>query len=144
MLPVAQLGVSFENTGALLDIKWVIDERGAPITINHRVEGDIMRDKYNSIKQKEVVTTRYTMNAFPIQPNPTEDQLTKAGFIERVDIIMYTAMLDWTDNSLNPKNDIDIVRDTIEYDGVTYKLKNFNFLKNFSNTFGEVVLGAVR
>ena len=75
--PVGAIGVDLERDTALLDTKWMIDERGEKINIYERGESNVTRGKYNSIKVKETDTVELTINALP-QLNPTEKQLEKA------------------------------------------------------------------
>jgi len=141
-LPVATPGVSLEKTTALLDAKWIIDERGDTITFYDREEDNVQRDKYNSIKRKETVYEGYTMKAFPIQFNPIDKDLMKAGLREIVDVVIYIAMQDWIDLELDPFK-IDLTRSSVVLKEKTYKLKDKGFVNHFSDTFLNVTLGLV-
>lgn len=141
-LPVATLGVSLEKTTALLDAKWIIDERGDTITFYDREEDNIQRDKYNSIKRKETVYEGYTMKAFPIQFNPIDKDLRAAGLREIVNVLLYTAMQDWSDLEIDPIT-LDITRSTIVLKNKTYKIKEKGFANHFSDEFLNVTFGLV-
>lgn len=139
-LPVSRVGVKMETSTALADAKWMIDERGDLIIYYSRTETTVGRDKYNSIKKKTIVTG-IEMYAYPINFNPVNEELRKAGLREMVDVIVYTAMKDWTDNDLNPENDIDHTRDTVVLRGKTYKIKNTGLVNHFSNMYLNVTIG---
>ena len=141
-LPVSTVGVGFERTTALLDTKWMIDERGEEIKIYERGESDVTRDKYNSIKVKKTDVVELIINAFP-QLNPTEKQLEKAGLRDMVDVILTTAMQDWIDNVIEPR-EFDIVRNSVVFRNETYKIKNIGFINHFYDTQLNVTLGIVK
>jgi hypothetical protein len=143
-LPVSTVGVTFERDNALLDAKWMIDERGMSIVYYKREENnDIERGKYNSIKRRSSVVATANMKAFPVQWNPMEEEILKAGLRERVDLLIYTAMLDWTNNDLDPENDISHVRDTIVLKGKSYSIKDLGFVNHFYDTYLNVTFGLV-
>jgi len=140
-LPVArENGVTFERDSALLDAKWMIDERGMAIIYYARSESNVQRDKYNSLKRKTDVTG-ITVYAYPVTFNPIDDQLRKAGLKEEVDVLIYTAMKDWSLNDIIPIDDIDHTRDSIVLMGKSYIIKEVGFANHFSDTFLNVTFG---
>ena len=142
-LPVSIGGVALEKKTALLDAKWVIDERGDTIEFYERTEDEVTRDKYNSIKRKNMILpATKTMNAFPIQFNPIDKDMLKAGIRERVDVIIYTAMQDWMDIDIDPRK-IDMSRSSVVLREETYKIKDKGLVNHFSDTFLNVTLGLV-
>lgn len=142
-IAVSSLGVLQEKIDALIDSQAHILEYGDGITFYPRGEEDVSRDKYNSLKSKEDSISYYTMNAFPIQFNPIEKELNKAGLREIVDLLIYTAMQDWIDLSIVPR-EIDIIRSTIVYQSETYKIKEIGFTNHFSDTFLNVTFGLIK
>ena len=142
-LPVSNSGVLLEKITALVDAKWMIDERGAEIKYYPRGESKIQRDAYDSIKGRTIVDA-IVMNAFPIETNPLEKQLMKAGLRETHDVVITTAMQDWINNDINLKIDIDIIRSTIVVDGVTYNIKEIGFVNQFSDTHLNITFGLAR
>lgn len=142
-LPVSPQGIDFERKTALLDAKWVVDEYGDPITFYERDESNVTRDKYNSIKVRASRPLDKEMRAFPIQTNPIDKDLTKAGLREKVDVIAYTAMQDWNDANIDPWN-FDINRSTVTWKKGTYKIKERGFANQFEGTYLNVTLGLER
>lgn len=133
-----ELGVQLERDCALEDAKDFIDERGDEITLNTNNENAVVRDSYGSIINR--APTQYTMNAFPVEFQPTDDQLEKAGIREKVDVIIYIATLDLTNNSIDHRS-IDTTRWEIILKGDTYTIKEKNELNMFADTYLNVALG---
>jgi len=142
-LPVSTTGVTLEKNCALIDSKHEIDERGMAISYYPRGESNIQRDKYNSIKRKSSVTAK-TMRAFPVNYNPIDDDLRKAGLREKVDVMIYTAMKDWIDLSIDPEIDIDTTRGSIVINNRSYIIKEIGFANHFYDVFLNVTFGLVR
>lgn len=142
-LPVATDAVDFEKSHALEDSKHEIDERGMSISYYARTETNVERDRYDSLKRKTAVTA-ITMKAFPVTYNPIDDDLRKAGLREKVDIMIYTAMQDWIDNTIEPETEIDSTRASIVIRGRTYAIKEIGFANHFYDTFLNVTFGLVR
>lgn len=142
-LPVSNIGTKHEKDCALLDSKSIIDERGSSIEYYPRSETNISRGDYNSIKRKSSVVP-INLNAFPINYNPIDKDLRKAGLREEVDILIYTAMKDWIDNSINPEIEIDITRASFVLRERTYIIKEIGFANHFYDTFLNVTFGLVR
>lgn len=141
--PVSRTGIAVEKDSALLDAKWMIDERGILIEYKQRNESTIDRDKYNSLKEKQNIIS-HNLYAFPVQFNPTEKDLKKSGLREKVDVMIYTAMLDWNIFEIVPKTDIDSTRDSFVLLGETYIIKDMGFVNQFSDTFLNVSFGLVQ
>jgi len=137
------LGAQLERNNALDDARSVINDYGDDIAVYRREETDIERDAYNSIIRR-VPVEPILMKAYPIQFNPTENQLFKAGLRERVDVIIYTAMKDWIEHDLtDPYFQIDESRFTVELQGRTYLIKDKNYLNQFADSFLNITLGLV-
>lgn len=142
-IAVSSLGVYQEKIDALIDAQAHILEYGDNIIFYPRGENDISRDKYNSLEIKDNTVSSYSMNAFPIQFNPIEKELNKAGLRKIVDLLIYTAMQDWIDLSIIPR-EIDTIRSTIVYQSETYKIKEIGFANHFSDTFLNVTFGLIK
>jgi len=136
-----EIGVQLERDCALEDAKEWIDERGDEIKLKASNEGNVVRDVYGSIKQKAV--TEYTMNAFPIEFNPTDGQMEKAGIKENVDVIIYLAQLDLTNNSIGYET-IDDIRWRVTVKGATYTIKDKNQVNMMADTYLNIALGLFR
>jgi hypothetical protein len=142
-IAVSTTGVLQEKIDALIDAQVHIMEYGDEIIFFPREEDDISRDKYNSLKQRDSSISYYSMKAFPVQFNPIEKELNKAGLREIVDLLIYTAMQDWNDISIIPR-EIDTVRGTIVYQSETFKIKEIGFVNHFSDTFLNVTFGLIK
>jgi hypothetical protein len=131
-----------EVCSALKDVKECADDYGFPVRFLILNEGDIVRDNYGSIKRK-TPSEKLDMNANPVQPTPTERQYELAGIHEKVDAIIYTASLDWS-NAGYDINDIDIVRTQCEYDRGTYEIVDKNTIGQIGSTWLYFVFGIVK
>jgi hypothetical protein len=146
--PVSDCGSELDRNNALCDAKQVIWEWGMEIAYYQRSETLIQRDKYNSRKRKTIVDpATIVMRAYPIVYAPRDDDLKKAGLREKVDVLIYTAMQDWIDNSIDPDSDIDSTRDTFSLTNMfnrrTYQIKEIGLVNQFVDTFLNVSFGLV-
>jgi len=133
-----ELGVQLERDCALEDAKEWIDERGDEIIFKTIEESGVNRDIYGSIKKRTPV--QVTMNAFPIEFSPTQSQMEKAGIKENVDVIIYVAQLDFTNNNLTIEN-IDDIRWRLTLKGNTYSIKDINEVNMMADTYLNITLG---
>jgi hypothetical protein len=133
------VGVYHERNCALEDARFQIDERGELIQIIERNEVNVSRDRYNSVKKRSQ-TTKYSFKTYPIDFNPNERALEKAGLREEVDVVIYTAMKDWSDNGIDFK-DIEPTKMTIKLRGENYEIKQKGLASQFSDTFLWITFG---
>ncbi len=126
-------------TQPLADVKQVIDEWGSSVIIQLRQEPEITRDKYNSLKKRGTPTT-ITLKAYPVEYNPNEYQLEKAGLRENVEVIIYTAFLDYSNNSVG-FGDIEIKRSTVILEGQRYEIRDKKKFGQIQDTWLYIVLG---
>ena len=133
MIPV---GVQLERDGALVDVENIINEYGEDVVFRVRGESDVTRDEYNSIKTSAVtVDVKYELKAFPIEYQPNQKQVEKAGLRERHYCQMWTATKSWTDRGLDFEQ-IDIKKTTCIIKGMRYEIKE----KSYISSFGDVNL----
>jgi hypothetical protein len=142
------IGVQLESWGALIDAKEIIDLYGDDIVIYRRDEeldsARVDRDSYRSIKRSKTTSTfRQTMKAYPIIFQPNAKQIEKAGLKENCELIIYTAMLDWTNLAIGFE-DIDIIRDTVEIRDIKYTIKEKTMTNCFSDQFLNISFGLMR
>ena len=131
-------GVQLEEIHALQDAADYLYERGNEVKLYVNSESTIERDVYGSVKKR---TPSYiTLHAFPIDYNPTDDQLMKAGVREQVDLLVTLATKHLTDNSISYL-DIDTGRYEIEINGDVYSIKDKNQINMFSHVYLNVILG---
>ena len=131
-------GVQLEETHALQDAADYLYERGSEIKLYVNDETTIDRDIYGSVKKR--VPTYITLHAFPLEYNPTDDQLMKAGVREQVDLLVTLATKHLTDNGLSYAS-IDGGRFEAEVNGDVYIIKDKNQINHFSHVYLNVVLG---
>ena len=105
----------------MLDVKAMVDERGDHLRVFPRGEADVVRDKYNSL-QRRLQNSKLFMRCFPVEFQPTDEQLQKAGLREMTDVLIYTAALDWINAGIDFR-DIDHTRTTFQLQGRTYEVK---------------------
>lgn len=138
----ANVGVYLERNYALADTKFYIDERGDLAEIYLRDETDVTRDAYNSIKKRQTASAFHKFfRTFPVQYNPSTQQLEKAGIRESADVVIYTAFKDWLDAGIGI-NDIDMSgRLTCILQGETYEIKAKGNKDQFNDVYLYVTLG---
>jgi hypothetical protein len=124
---------------ALKDVQQIVNSNGVFIQLKLRNENQITRDKLNGIKTKQR-DSYIKIKAHPFIFSPTIDQIEKAGFMEKQDVIVWLSRKDCIDKGIE-FNDFDEIRDTIIIDDVVYKINDKN--KNFQigNEFLYFVLG---
>ena len=143
LFPVSSRGVSKEQTDALIDVQSTCHEYGVPVHINLRGESNVTRDKYNSIKKHNDVEQPLIFMANPVQYNPSIKQLEKAGIAEPCEVVIYTAMQDWTDNDLI-WDDIDVIRTTVVLLGNEMLVKSKGLASQYGDYYLYITLGLVR
>ncbi len=133
--------VALERDHALIDALCHVNEYGEEIYIYHRLETDVTRDKYTSIKARDYGTPeKKTLYAFPVKISPTQRQLEKAGMREVCDAIVTIAMKGWTDLSLRYE-DIDAIRYTVVLRSQKYIIHDKSAINQFADTFLNINLG---
>ena len=139
-ITTAQVGVYHERNCALIDAKSIIDERGDLVQFYFRIESNVTRDKYNSIK-KRAVDTKYNIRAYPVQFSPSEKQLEKAGIREQAEVVIYTAMKDWITAGINFEDFEMDGRSTVRLQGQIYEIRNKGLVNQMNDTFLNVSFG---
>lgn len=119
-----------------------VQEIGANITIYLRDETDIVRDDYNSIKQR-YAQNKYNMKAYPITYNPAKDVLEKCGLRQDITMMIYIPRYAFILNSLT-FGDIEPNRSTVIVDGGTWQITDKSQFSEFGNTQAYYVLGLVK
>ena len=138
---MSTVGAQHEQCLALKEIWNIVLLYGMPITLYLRGEPEVTRDDYSSIKKKSIGTSyTYNFKAHPVQYNPTDQQIEKAGIREHIEVIAYIPTKYFIDNSLE-FSDIDLIRATVELQGVTYKIRNKNRVDKFFDQYLYVTLG---
>jgi hypothetical protein len=133
--------VIFERDNALIDAYQTIEEYGVDVIEYNRNEHDVHRDKYNSIKVRDINSpVTFNIKAFPVIFNPTQDKIEKAGIKHNVECIITTAMKSWTDLGLTYES-IDEIRDTITLRGQKFVIKDKALVNQFADTFLFINIG---
>jgi len=141
---ISDIGITHEQTLALMDARDIIRERGQQIEIRLHEEQKITRDKFNSIKNRGTVSTdEITFYAYPVNYNPTEKDLDRAGIREKVQATAKTSMLDWNDAgyTMQRLQSLDSIRATVIIAGSKYEIRDKVLDSQFGNTYLYVLLG---
>ena len=139
---ISPTGASFEALCAQQDVQAALREYGQTVTMHIRTEANVVRDNYNSIQDRPTDQTPVTavFCAYPVQYQPSEKQLEKAGLREKVDVSIQTAVLDWTDAGWDFTK-IDIKRTTVIVDGEEYEIRDKGRVSQFQNVWLYYSLG---
>ena len=127
------LGVQLETAMLSQDVSDIVNMYGELIDVFLRTEATVERDRYGSIKKDKPVTA-IKIAAFPINVNPTTDEMEKAGLREKTDLILHTSAKDWATAGVDWK-DLDHERTTFNYDGQLYKMKEKGRAMKISNVY---------
>jgi len=134
-------GVEHEKCLALKEVYNIVLMYGLEIKLYLRVEPNVNRDDYNSIKKKQIASDyTYTFKSYPFDFNPTSQQMEKAGITENVEAIASIPTKYFLDNNLE-FDDIDLTRSTVEVKGHTYKIKQKNRVDQFMDEYLYITLG---
>jgi hypothetical protein len=91
-----------------------------------RIEDDVDRDDYESIKAYQDATTRtFSICAMDVLYQPNQHRLERAGLYEEAEVAIKTPTKCWLDAGVDFR-DIDIKRTTVEINGETYKIREKN------------------
>jgi len=136
------LCTTLEQCNALQDVYETALQYGDIVSVYIRNESDIVRDLYDDYKSGNIepAVTHIDMPAFPIQFQPTQRQLEKAGIKEKCECLIYTPLRAWTLNSLE-FDDIDMTRSTVDYQGKKYVIKEKAQASQFTSVFLYITLG---
>lgn len=133
-----------EAEEAYQDVQDVVEGYGQAIKLLRNTEATTTRDSYNSIINRNPSGTNFVpIIAFPIRQNPSIKLLESIGIREKTDIVFYFSLKTLEAAGLSIDS-FDLVRNTIESRGVTYKLTSKNEYSQFSNRMLYVVVGGVR
>lgn len=144
---IATIGIQHEKELALIDARDYCWERGKQIKLRLHEEQTITRDRFGSIKKRDLAASpELTFYAYPITFNPTDKQMEESGIREKTQVIAYTAMLDWTDAgyTLTTLKDLDSIRMTVIIESAKYEIRDKALNSQFSDTYLYVVLGLNR
>jgi len=139
---IGNCGVSHEAMCALVDSKQVIETYGHPITVRIRTEANVQRDRYNTIKQFDVVTP-IEMKAYPMDFQPNRYRLEAAGLFEECELLIYTSNYDWIAAGLGFE-DIDIKRTSFYIRGSMYTIKEKGLASQFADSYLYITFGLYR
>lgn len=136
----ASRDIYLDRLNALDDVSDIINERGDLIHFIFRTESDVTRDGYNSINKRDQNTV-LAFRAFPVEFQPSEKRLEKAGIKENVDVLIYTSMKDWLNYGID-FNDIEMAtRNTVKLQGNIYEIRAKGLMSQFNDTYLYVTFG---
>ena len=126
-----------ERRQALVDVRNVCREWGQLLDFFLRSEADLKRGTLctaigHSLKSFQV-------SAYPINRNPDEKAMTKAGLSGEASALIYTSALEWADLGLLDLDDLildefDISRMTVALDGKEMKVSQVGFTNRINGT----------
>jgi hypothetical protein len=138
---ISSCGVNLEAYHAQLDAQAVVREYGQRIVVKVRDETNVTRDSYNSIKKRPTnKSATGTFGAYPVEYQPTERQLEKAGLRERCDVSVWIPVLDFQDLGFTFA-DIDATRSTVIVDGEEFQIKDKARASQFAGSWLYYTLG---
>ncbi len=132
-------GVECEANDALKDVSEVMCEYGQLCTFEIRQEPDVERDRYRSIKTRKVART-LALRCHPVEYSPSQDTLERAGLHHGIRVMVWTAMYDWNQNSIE-FNEIDEKRTTVDVDGDRYEVADLNRVGHYRGHYLYIVFG---
>lgn len=144
---VSDIAMDMNTQMALIDARDIIRELGQQITVQLFEESTVERDKFNSVKKKDLTTTPgITFYAFPIIYNPTDKQLEDSGMREKTHVLIKTAVLDWTDNdfTVDTLKAINSIRANIIIKGAKYEIVTKQLDSQYRETYLYIHLGLNR
>ena len=134
-------GVDHEYTLAACDVKRTSDEYGFPVVIRFIEEPTVVRDRYNSIVNRQSGSSSLLRTmAHPIQFSPTDKQKTDAGLRENTDVIIWTPILAW-DNANRDIDDLNTLKADVEIGKKMYEIVDKALRGQYGIRFLYVVLG---
>jgi hypothetical protein len=144
---ISDIGMIFSQEHALIDARDIIRELGQPVLIRFYEEEDTDRDEFNSIKNQDTTQKPgITFYAFPVIYNPTEKQLERVGIMEKTEVLIKIAMLDWTDagKSADTLKDLNMGKAKVIIKGATYEVKTKQLDSQYTTTYLYIHLGLNR
>ena len=126
-----------ERRQALVDIRDTVREWGEKLKFFIRSEADVKRGSLGTVVSKS--TSSIEVSAYPIQRNPDEKQLTKAGLSHECSALIYTSALAWADLGMLNLDDLildefDLSRMTVALDGKEMKISQIGFANRINQT----------
>ncbi len=130
------------ETIALKDVQRTVNSYGRIVKFqNNNDSGDVTRDNYKSIKKRS--GTIIEQKSFPIRFSPSDKELSEAGMTEKVDVIVWTSNLNWSDATITFK-DLYSYQMVMEVDSVKYKVTQKNKISHFGNNHLWITFGGVK
>lgn len=131
----------YELKCALMDVQ---QSKLAGAVVLFQIPGLVVPDKLKSIKR--VAADIYSLYAHPVTESPSLRIREKAGIKEEVDVLIYTASLDWIDAGIDFKS-IDIENTKVEIPALgvgTFTIKERSRGQLFANCPLEYIFGLIK
>lgn len=130
-----------ERDEAYQDVADVVTDYGFTVKILNNTEATTGRDKYGSIKNRG--QDYISINAFPVRTNPSIKLLESLGIREKADAIFYLSSKLCDAKGISEAS-IDVIRNTIEWGGVAYKITAKSTYSQFNDANLYLILAGVR
>lgn len=135
--------IYLERSHAFRDVRDELAEHGDIVEFTLRTESDIRLDAYNSITKREA-GRKIQLRSYPVEFNPQERRLEKAGIRIAAEVVVWTAMQDWIDAGVDFK-DIDFAgRTTVKIQGETYVVKQKALVSQMADSYCYITFGLVQ
>ena len=126
-----------ERKQALKDVRDTVREWGEELEFFLRSEKDVTRGSLGTVISKSIESIK--VSAYPIQRNPDEKQLAKAGLSEESSALIYTSALAWADLGMLDLDDLildefDISRMTVGLDGKEMQVSQIGLANRINGT----------
>lgn len=132
------MSATIELAAALVDVQRIAREYGDLVAVFPRGEAGVVRGPLNGIAQYTQAGA-VAIYAFPVQHDPTERELDRVGLVERVPVLIWTPLKEWTDLGLG-FDSISELHATVVLDGKEYRVRNKALANKFLSASLQIVL----
>lgn len=126
---------------AYRDVYNVVRRYGSTISILQQTEAATERDAYGSIINR--TPTTITVNAFPVELDPSEKKLFQLGINEQVNALFYLSKMECDELGVT-FDTVNTILHTVQWMGVEYKLTQKRLYSQFGNQYLYIVLAGLR
>jgi len=123
------------------DVYNVVRRYGSTISILQQTEAATERDDYGSIINR--TPTTITVNAFPVELDPSEKKLFQLGINEQVNALFYLSKMECDELGVT-FDTVNTILHTVQWMGVEYKLTQKRLYSQFGNQYLYIVLAGLR
>jgi hypothetical protein len=130
-----------EKNIALRDVYNVVRQYGSTVEILQQTEAQTERDDYGSIINRTATTI--TVNAFPVELDPSEKKLQALGINEQTNVLLHLSKLECDEMGIT-FDSINSIIHTFQWLGVEYKITSKRYFSQFNGEYLYIILGGIR